>query len=352
MVSHRRTAQPGPVVPAGVTARVTVLSAAAATAAAALAAPAVAEPEGHSARRESAARLDALYEKAESATDAYNGATERARRLRGEVSRLQDRLARSQDRLNRLRGRLGLVAAAQYRSGGMAPALRLVLADSPESYLESAATFDRLAGAQAGQLRAVRQTQRVLLQQHREAAAKLAELAMSRREVGRAKKDVERRLATARRLLKAMSPADRAAYDRASRTGDRSVHLPVPPADGPVAGVGGHAAAAVAAVRAAVGRPYVWGRNGPSAFDCSGLTQWAYGRAGVWLPRTSQAQRDAGRHVPLSQALPGDLVIYRDDASHVGMYVGGGQVVHAPYPGARVRYDPVGMMPIAAVTRP
>lgn len=80
--------------------------------------------------------------------------------------------------------------------------------------------------------------------------------------------------------------------------------------------------------------------------------QWAYGRAGVGLPRTSQAQRNAGRHVSLSEARPGDLVIYRDDASHVGMYVGNGQVVHAPYPGARVRYDRADMMPISSVTRP
>jgi cell wall-associated NlpC family hydrolase len=79
---------------------------------------------------------------------------------------------------------------------------------------------------------------------------------------------------------------------------------------------------------------------------------YAYQQAGVSLPRTSQEQLDAGTRVPLDQARPGDLVIYRGDASHVGMYVGGGQVVHAPYPGARVRYDPVGMMPITAVTRP
>ena len=97
--------------------------------------------------------------------------------------------------------------------------------------------------------------------------------------------------------------------------------------------------------------PYVWGANGPSGFDCSGLTQWSYAQAGVGLPRTSQAQRYAGRQVPLSQARPGDLVAYRNDASHIGMYMGNGQVVHAPYPGAAVRYDPVGMMPISSVTR-
>ncbi|SCE49955.1 NlpC/P60 family protein, partial [Streptomyces sp. DfronAA-171] len=71
--------------------------------------------------------------------------------------------------------------------------------------------------------------------------------------------------------------------------------------------------------------------SGPGAFDCSGLMQWAWGRAGVGLPRTSQAQAGAGQRVPLSQARPGDLVTYRSDASHVGMYVGGGQVIHAPH---------------------
>lgn len=95
----------------------------------------------------------------------------------------------------------------------------------------------------------------------------------------------------------------------------------------------------------------MWGANGPSGFDCSGLTQWAYAQAGVSLPRTSQAQRYAGQQVPLSEARPGDLVAYRDDASHIGMYMGNGQVVHAPYPGASVRYDPVGMMPVSSVTR-
>ncbi|MYQ33840.1 C40 family peptidase, partial [Streptomyces sp. SID4956] len=120
------------------------------------------------------------------------------------------------------------------------------------------------------------------------------------------------------------------------------------PGDAPASG---RAAAAVAAARSALGRPYVWGANGPHGFDCSGLTQWAYAQAGVALPRTSQAQRYAGRPVPLSEARPGDLVLYRADASHVAMYMGNGQVIHAPYPGAPVRYDPVGMMPVSSVTR-
>ncbi|MBU3870736.1 C40 family peptidase, partial [Streptomyces sp. 4503] len=113
----------------------------------------------------------------------------------------------------------------------------------------------------------------------------------------------------------------------------------------------GRAAAAFGAARAALGLPYAWGHAGPTAFDCSGLTQWAYAHAGVAIPRTSQAQAHAGQPVALSQARPGDLVVYRSDASHVAMYAGNGQVIHAPYPGARVRYDPVDMLPISSITR-
>ncbi|MCL2733320.1 MAG: C40 family peptidase, partial [Actinomycetia bacterium] len=101
-----------------------------------------------------------------------------------------------------------------------------------------------------------------------------------------------------------------------------------------------------------LGAPYVWGATGPNAFDCSGLMLYAYRQAGIALPRTSQEQMNAGQRVPLDGIRPGDLVIYRADASHVAMYVGGGMVIHAPYPGARVRYDPIGMMPVTAVTRP
>jgi cell wall-associated NlpC family hydrolase len=172
----------------------------------------------------------------------------------------------------------------------------------------------------------------------------------SRKAVAAHKKTVEGKLAAARRLLDSLSPADRAAYDRASRSGGAD-RLDLPDLTGAVP-PDARAALALTAARSALGRPYVWGANGPSGFDCSGLMQWAYAHAGIQLPRTSQEQRFAGRRVPLSQARPGDLVVYRSDASHVAMYVGNGQVIHAPYPGAAVRYDPVGMMPVSSVTRP
>ncbi len=158
---------------------------------------------------------------------------------------------------------------------------------------------------------------------------------------------MERKLARARQLINALPAAERAAYDRASRGG----RTELPDLTG-VTVPDGRCRRGPRRRPLGLGRPYVWGANGPSGFDCSGLMQWAYAHAGVHLPRTSQEQRFAGRQVPLSQARPGDLVVYRSDASHVGMYAGNGQVIHAPYPGAPVRYDPVGMMPVSSVTRP
>ncbi|MEU0253663.1 NlpC/P60 family protein [Streptomyces sp. NPDC006184] len=336
MGSHRRLAQPG--FDRGSVALCVVSAAAAALGAV----PAHATPDA-----DTRAEVDRLYEAAEKATQAYDRAGERAGVLRREVRDAQDHIARQQQRINSLRERLGSLAGAQYRAGGIDPAVALLFSDDPDDYLDKASTLDRIGSRQAGQLRQLRSALRDLAQERAEATDKLAELERSRRAVAAHKRTVEQKLARARQLINALPAAARAAYDRASR-GSRA-GLPDPA--GAVA-ADGRAAAALAAARSALGRPYVWGANGPSGFDCSGLMQWSYAHAGIHLPRTSQAQRFAGRQVPLSQARPGDLVVYRSDASHVAMYVGNGQVIHAPYPGAPVRYDPVGMMPVSSVTRP
>ncbi|MFI7100478.1 NlpC/P60 family protein [Streptomyces sp. NPDC050161] len=342
-MSHRRTSQPGPLTRA----RAAALSAVLATAAATLsAAPATADPTaGH---RAAAARVDALYAQAERATEKYNGADERTDELRARAATLQDRTARAQERVNRLRGKVGALAAADYRAGGIDPTLRLLLSERPGAYLEKAATLDRLHRSRAGELRALLAARRVLDQHRSETAHTLAELAAGREAMARHKREVQRKLAAARRMLQDMPTDARTAY-RSSRDDGRAG---VVPDTGGAVAPSGRAAAAVRAAVGALGAPYVWGATGPSSFDCSGLTQWAYGRAGVSIPRTSQAQRGAGRRVPLGQARPGDLIIYRSDASHVALYVGGGQVVHAPHPGAPVRYESVGMMPVTSVVRP
>jgi len=99
------------------------------------------------------------------------------------------------------------------------------------------------------------------------------------------------------------------------------------------------AAMAVAYAKAKIGKPYVYGAEGPNSFDCSGLTQAAWRSAGVKIPRTSQAQLAGLTRVSASSVRPGDIVVYKG-GGHVGLYVGGGKVVEAPRPGASVRLAP------------
>ena len=96
---------------------------------------------------------------------------------------------------------------------------------------------------------------------------------------------------------------------------------------------------------AQVGKPYVWGAAGPSAFDCSGLMQYAYSAAGISLPHSSSAQSTMGVPVSRSALQPGDLVFFYSPVSHVGMYIGNGQMVHAATSGEPVKVVSLDSMP-------
>ena len=104
-------------------------------------------------------------------------------------------------------------------------------------------------------------------------------------------------------------------------------------------------AKALAAARTRLGMPYVWGAAGPTSFDCSGLTSWAFKQAGVTLPRTSSAQSTVGTPVSKAQLQPGDLVFFYSPVSHVGIYVGNGQILHASTSGQPVKISDMSTMP-------
>ena len=110
----------------------------------------------------------------------------------------------------------------------------------------------------------------------------------------------------------------------------------VPPAGGAAEG-----AIAVQAALTRVGSPYSWGAAGPGAFDCSGLVMWAFQQAGISLPHSSQALAAGGTPVSRDQLQPGDVVNYYSDASHTGIYVGDGMVVHASTYGQPVKVVPI-----------
>ncbi|MFE2097523.1 NlpC/P60 family protein [Streptomyces sp. NPDC059468] len=302
------------------------------------------------------AKVDKLYQEAETATEKYNGAKEKADTAQRRLNSLRDETARKQDKLNAARNALGSYAAAQYREGGIDPAWQLALSSDPDRYLDGAAFAERAGDRQAGAVARVREQLREIEQLRGAARTDLNALRSRQAELKRQKKTITGKLAQARELLAGLTPAQRAqitgdgtAAGHASRSAP-DARPDLEPTGSPAA-PGSRAAAAVAYAYQKLGSPYVWGATGPDAFDCSGLVQAAYRSAGVSLPRTTYAQINAGRRVSRSELQPGDLVFFYSGISHVGLYIGNGQMIHAPNPSAPVRVAPIDQMPFAGATR-
>ncbi|MGW6391429.1 NlpC/P60 family protein [Streptomyces sp. NPDC055103] len=332
MASHRRPKQTSP-------RRTGVLTVTAAAAMALSPQAASADPLPDPTKKGVKAQVDRLYEQVTQATEKYNGAREKATVLKKQVANLQDTAARKQGELNELRDRIGSVAAGQYRSGGLDPALQLFLSDDPDSYLERASALGRAGDRQTAQLQQFLAQRRALQQQREEASGKLRDLDAVQKELGGRKSEIQGRLREAQRLLSTLSAKERARIEQEEDRADRaSARVDL----GNEASASGRAAAAFAAAKSRVGMPYVWGASGPGSFDCSGLTSWAFRQADVSIPRTSQAQAGVGTRVDSLSALkPGDLIIMRTDLSHVGFYAGNGQILHSPKPGSQVRYESI-----------
>ncbi|MFF1379826.1 NlpC/P60 family protein [Streptomyces sp. NPDC058308] len=310
-------------------------------------------------------RVDALYREAETATEKYNGAKEKTEKAEKSLGELRDEAARKTEKLNSARDSLGSYAAAQYRAGGIDPSLQLMLSSDPGQFLDRAERADRAGGRQSVALRDVRAQLREMDQLRGAAADRLATLRARQSELRKHKKTVTTKLGEAKRLLSRLTADQRAELaapddergvrgdlgdlgdlgDRAARSSARGA--PPDAAKAPNA----RAASAVSYAYKALGSPYVWGATGPDAFDCSGLTQAAYRSAGVSLPRTTYAQIATGKRVSRSELRPGDLVFFYSGISHVGLYVGNGQMIHAPNPSAPVRLAPIDQMPFAGATR-
>ncbi|WP_441246507.1 NlpC/P60 family protein [Kitasatospora sp. McL0602] len=343
MASHRRPKQPS-------RARVTVLTAAAATAVALSAQVSAHAAPAKPSKDEVKAQIDKLTDDQEKAAEVYNGAKERADQLHKQADQLQDQVARGQEQMSVLATGLAAVAGEQYRNGGIDPSVALMLSADPSGYLAQASSAEEVTATQAQTLKGLKDQQRRLDQQKQEAADVLAELDQSTKVLNDAKAQVQQKLQESRTLLSQLSSADRAALlaaDRASRSDARS---PLP-ADLPQAS--GYAGVAVSAALSKRGHDYVWGAEGANTFDCSGLMVWAYAQAGVSLPRTSQEQAHVGTNVgtDIANAQPGDIVIFFNDAHHVGMYVGGGMVVHAPKTGDVVKLMPANTLTIKTIRR-
>ncbi|MGV9318296.1 NlpC/P60 family protein [Streptomyces sp. NPDC003660] len=311
------------------------------------------------------AQLDGLYHDAAVATDAYNAAEEKARKQSVQLARLEKRTAAARTKLAELKNQAGAAARAQYRDSGLPPMAHFLLSDNPERFADGAGTL--LNGARATQklIAETDQVERQLKRDTDDAAARWTKLEQDRKDKADAQKTVQERIKQAEKLESRLEKKEKERLAELERQAARKAQAAwldtgvlKKEADAAIGSASGTATAtsagarAVAFATAQLGKPYVWGAEGPDSFDCSGLTSQAWADAGTPIPRTSQEQWKQLPHVDVTEMRPGDLVIYFADATHVGMYLGDGKIIHAPRPGRTVTITGAGTMPILGVVRP
>jgi cell wall-associated NlpC family hydrolase/outer membrane murein-binding lipoprotein Lpp len=329
--------------------------------------------------------IERMNARVESLVEDYNEVREALGRTRSEQVRTERRIDAARRRLEAARRQLGRRLWVAY-TGGAPTALGLLLGaesihqalttatyqewvvGADRAAIERVARLEReleaLAAELAGQRKRQERLQARLVAQRQRIEARLAAqrhyLSRLTKQVKRAiveerrRQEELRRRALLRRLAAERAARLRAARARAALAARGRSWGGAAPARGP----SGAAGQAVAFAMAQIGKPYLWGAAGPSAYDCSGLVLAAYRSAGIYLPRVSRAQWYAGQHVGLGELAPGDLVFFAHDVRapstihHVGMYIGGGAMVEAPYTGARVRTASIGRRDYIGAVRP
>ena len=271
-------------------------------------------------------RVDRLDQRADQASARYDGAQHDMTRARTRLGSLRADLHRQQAKVAGVRNRVAVSAAEQ--SGEPDP-------DALVAQLSTVAAFN---DQQRHVTTALNLETRRLHARQVATRKRLVGIRHDKQRLAAEKARAEGEASQAKRLLGTLQ--DRADA-QASRSSDRTA-----------VAASGRAAAAVRYAMAQIGKSYVYGAAGPSASDCSGLTMMAWAQAGVSLPHSSSAQMGSGTPVSQSELQPGDLVFYYSPVSHVGMYIGNGQIVNALNPGAGIRISAVNSMPYAGAVRP
>ncbi|RYB96366.1 hypothetical protein EUA06_01980 [Nocardioides glacieisoli] len=300
--------------------------------------PAQAEPS----IKDVKARVDRLYHEAEAAQERLHDARIDLTDLRRDLAGLKADQARQDERLDEVRDQVSDAVVRQLEGEGITTVGQVVVSDDPGAFLDTLSTMSAFNDLQSSML-ADYDTQLEALEIRREATdSRAKEIAELTEQLSTESETVDDKLAEAKDLL-----GDLEAEERKRLLSSRSVTRM--PASVPASG---RAAAAIAYAMAQVGDAYVYGAAGENAFDCSGLTMRAWAQAGVSLPHSSTAQFSSGTRIAASELQPGDLVFYYSPISHVGMYIGNGQIVDAANPGTGVRIAGLYSMPYVGAVRP
>lgn len=328
------------------------------------------------------ARLGDLTREFELAVEAYNESSERLAAVQMQMAQLLGELQEVEQRLHDRQAVADRLARRLYRDGASFPLDAVMGADSAAEaqrglfYLRSAARAQltvvealrgdrRVHAAKLGQLERIRAEATVAEQQlaaerrrveetlagQRDEVAELhatvtevreahaAALRQEQERLARERRERERREREARERAQreALERAAQEAAAAAARTAARTTTATTAP--GPVTSNGPAGRTAVDAALSQLGKPYRWGAAGPDAYDCSGLTQWAWDKAGVSLPHSSRMQYSVTQRISRADLQLGDLIFFGSPIHHVAMYIGDGEVVEAPYGGSQVRVN-------------
>lgn len=295
--------------------------------------------------------IDALDTSLEIATEDYNEAHSKYQGIVRESEKTQKKIDKIETQLVDVKGKLSGRAAAQYRQGQLSFLDVLLGAESFEDFASVWETLNQLNDADTQlvvEMKELKEQQveaKAQLDAQRKEARKQLQIADSKKEniegklsertqkLNSVNADIQAELAAIRQR-EADAAAARAAAS-SSRGGGSSFSNSYPKPSR-------HARSEVVAVaRQYLGAPYRWGATGPNSFDCSGFTSFVYRQCGVSLPRVSRAQIGAGERVSRSDLEPGDLVFFGSPIHHVGIYVGGGNMIHAPRTGDVVKIAPL-----------
>jgi len=255
-------------------------------------------------------------------------------------------------------------AAAMYMGGRTDGMNAIMTAESPQQLIGKLAVQRVISTAMFAQMAAYRATREQAAQAEQESAKSAADAKTAAEQAAAVRASLQSKqsrlqlqIGIVKSQYLALSPNERTALAVPGPVPPPPAALPgapapapeaLPPGDGqpggpgPGAGPGsGQGAIAVQAALTQVGAPYSWGGAAPGGFDCSGLVMWAFQQAGIALPHSSQALAHGGQPISLSDLQPGDVLTFYSDASHAGLYIGDGLMVHSSTYGVPVRVVPM-----------
>lgn len=266
--------------------------------------------------------VEAAYHRAEAANEVVNGLEEDQARIKRRLKEAKAEIAKLTEKYDIQREELGSAIVQQHLEQPLGPTVSLLTSNNSSDFISGLSAIDALNTNRADALETF-DTTRVSLEKRQ------AQLAEHEKALKKSKKAADKE----REKMKAEYRKAKADFERLNP----SIQAAMNGGDyKPVANAGsGAAKQAIAFAMAQLGDPYVYGATGMNSWDCSGLVLRAYGSAGVSLPRTARAQVGSTRRISRSELKPGDLVAY-GSLSHIGIYLGGGKVIHAPRPGKRV----------------